>query len=464
MPITYLDEEPQATKRKITYLDEPTVNEQSKPINKSNPSVNDSLGRFIYREALAPWVHGSSTLAAGIPKAVAKQTGAKDIIYPEQVTIPGKINRGVAEAVGFTAGLPGQVAKLTARGVGTLGSKLAPKLAKSALMRMTQGAVAGAASGATAGDTLQNRKNQAITGGILGGVLPGVAPAAKGLFRKIGKAASVLSGVEKEAYEETAKKGFRKVISEKYLNKKMPEQIQARIEQNLDDLQVAAGNKFDDLTTPLQKQPFDMAKFRGEIVKIAEKQKNNPFTSETTQTNTRLLDGIINKAEVNNLGDALKLRRFLDEEIYSANGELKSKFGKQIRDVLQKELHKNEGLQQADNEWTALMSALREARKVTGETGEKFLERFGKMTAKQKAQLVNLEHEIGGEPFVEDLSNYSLAKEFGTKKISGGQDIVSGLMRFLTRPALRSYLRGGEKVTEGLGKFDKATIGKLLGE
>lgn len=89
----------------------------------------------IYREGISPIVSGASTLALGIPKAVAKETGTKDIIYPEQKTLPGKALRLGSEVVGLVGGGAAKAAEWTAGKALSkiLGNTLAKKVAKGAI-------------------------------------------------------------------------------------------------------------------------------------------------------------------------------------------------------------------------------------------------------------------------------------------------------------------------------------------
>lgn len=444
MSITYLDEEPK--KVKFTYLDE---EEQPK----------ESIGRKLYREVGSPLLSGISTFALGIPKAVATKTGAKEIMYPEQETLLGKLLRGGSELAGFTIGAPGKLSVIAAKGVGKGMVKLG---AGKTLTRLIKGVSAGAIGGAAmGGDTIEDRFDQAKIGAVLGGVTAAATPAIKWGFDKIAQTGRILSGIEKEVFEEAQKKGFNKVLQTKYYKKTLPAEIQDRIAQNIDDMQIEAGNEYDKLTKPLRESPFDMPQFRGDVIKAANRIKSNPFETDVSTLDNQILNGVVNKAKINNLGDALDVRRDLDDIIYSNKGELRSSFGKKVRDILNKELHKNKNLEAVDKEWTNFLDILREGKKVLSDTGEKILARFGSLTEKQKVILVSLEKKVGGLPFVEDLTNYSLTKEFITRKVSPS---ISGVVRATARPLLRGYLRQGEKATDILSRFDKETVGRLLGE
>lgn len=427
---------------------------------KSKPSVPQAfaneLGNKIYSEAIAPILEGGSTFAAGVPRLTAKAQGMEKTVFPEQTTIPGKILRGASEIAGFTAGLPGRAAKLAAEGAG----KAVEKLTGRALVkRMAQGAAGGAAGMATAGDTIEDRAGKAVAGGIGGSLLAGASPAISKSFHGAGRLLSNFAGIEGNVYKDASRIGFRNVLQKQYFNEKLPLEIQDRIAQNMDDLESAAANKYDNLVNPLRKAKFDLPQFRGDVSKIATKVKINPFETDGTKLDKQILDVVINKAKINNLGDALDFRRNLDNEIYDSTGNLKSKFGKQVRDLLNKELHKNNDLSAVDKDWSSLQDALKQGRKVLGETGEKILDRFGNMTEKQKQMLANLEQEVGGIPFMEDLTKYSLAKKFTTKSMSPS---IPGIIRAAGKPILRGYLRGGEGVVNAVNQFDEATIKKFL--
>jgi hypothetical protein len=445
--------------------------EQTKSDQKSvSRMISDNLkgaAEETYREIIAPFVHGASTFAAGIPKMISKGqdkrlgVNSTDMIFPEQKTAQGKLLRGVGEYAGFTTGLPGRAAMATGKLIGQGVKKLIPKASGKFLSKAIQGVGAGAAGMAAAGDTLESRKQGAKIGALIGGAATGVSPAIKWSFDKIGRAGSVISGIEKEVYEEAQKNGFRNVLKSKYYGKKLPEEIQDRIALNLDNMQSAAGDKYETLTEPLRKSSFDMAQFRDDVIKRANRIKMNPFDTDVSKLDNAILDGVANKAEIKTLGDALDLRRSLDDVIYSNKGELKSTFGKQVRDVLNKALHQNKDLKKVDADWTNFLDVLRDSKKILSDTGEKILARFGSMTGKQKQMLVELEKEIGGMPFVEDLTNWSIAKEFTTKTVSPN---VSGVVRAVSKPVLRGYLRQGEKVVSGFGKFGKVVDRRLLGE
>lgn len=431
-----------------------------KPAQPSEPK--ESLGRSLYREGLAPWVHGSSSLALGVPKAVAKQTGTEELIYPEQKTFPGKVNRFAAETVGLLGGGALKAGTKVASSVGKLLEKLVvPKIAKKIASGAITGGVAGVLQTPEEGQGIlkpKERLEQGLGWGLAGGALP-AAGAGLGLAGKgIKGIARNVAGIDKELLAEVEKRGVRNVLQKKYYDAKIPEIIQERITTNIDKLEEAAGNTYSELTTPLRKSKFDMAKLRGEVIKIANKVKTNPFDTEKSQIDNKILDGIVNKMKGNNLGEALDARRALDDIIYSGTGELKTSFGKEVRDILNKELHKNKGLEAVDKQWRSLQEALKEGRKATGETGEKFLARFASLTKKQKEMLSTLEKKIGGEPFIDDLTNWSLAQKFinKTKPLSMGDVYSLGLTR-ATKPALRGLLRQGENI-EQLGQKFKGLL------
>ncbi len=434
------------------------------PIAKNIPQ--ESIGQMLlknlkgaaketYVEGISPIVSGASTLAFGIPRLTARATGTEKLIYPEQKTLFGKGLRGVSEIAGFTGGGIGKTAQLA--------GKVIPKLAQETLKRKAlragiEGMTAGVLSPPSRGFiSPEERQKTGLGFGIFSAALPFIGAGIKSL-PKLGR---LLTGIEKETLDEVANRGYRNVLQEKYLNKKMPQILQERIQSNLDNLESAAITKYEDLTTPLRKIPFDLVELKGKVVKIATRVKMNPFKTDVSNLDEAILDGIVNKAQVKNLGDALNLRRSLDDIIYSNRGELRSSFGKQVRDLLNKELHKIDELKKVDANWTVLQDTLREGKKVLGETGEKFLARFSGMTAKQKEMLVNLERMIGGEPFIKDLTNWSLAKEFKAtpKGISLNPFSGFGLLPQVTKPIFRGALRTGEAIGEKasplLNRFNK---------
>ena len=126
-----------------------------------------------YAEGVSPIVSGLSTLALGIPKAFAKTQGVKEIIYPEQRTLPGKLLRIGAETGGLLGGGALKAGEWVA---GKALSKLVvPKLAK----RIIGGAITGGTFGALQtpeeGRGIlkpEERLKQAATWGTLGAALP----------------------------------------------------------------------------------------------------------------------------------------------------------------------------------------------------------------------------------------------------------------------------------------------------
>lgn len=412
---------------------------------KGDIALAESALLSTAKEAAGLPLELANMTAFGAPRTALRASGTD---FPEQTSIPGKIGRGAGGFLGFMKG-PGGLNLKTAAAV----SKILPAATKTLLKKVISQGAAGAVTGAamtpegTDMVNLPQRVNQAAISGIVQGALPIAGQVIKKGAEGIKKAGAAISGIEQDTLNEVAQKGFRKVLQQKYYNKKMPEAIQLRIENNLANLETAAGNKYDQLTAPLRQTPFDMAQLRGEVAKLATKAKTNPFNPEgMPKVDQEILDGIINKTQVKNLGDALDLRRFLDDKIYSPKGELETSFGKKIRDLLNKELHKNKMLEQTDKDWAGLKSALKEGKKVIGETGEKFLARFSSLTSKQKDLLVRLEKEIGGEPFMEDLTNWSLAKQFTSKASPTGS--VAGLVAKVAKPAFRGYLRTGESLQE----------------
>ncbi|MFA6067512.1 MAG: hypothetical protein WC810_02925 [Janthinobacterium sp.] len=125
----------------------------------------------VYGEVISPVASGASTLAFGIPKAIAEKTGAKELIYPEQKTLPGKILRGGAETVGLLGG--------GALKAGVQVARLPFLAGESLLKKSLRGAVTGATSGLlqtpAEGEGIlkpKERLGQAETWGALGAAFP----------------------------------------------------------------------------------------------------------------------------------------------------------------------------------------------------------------------------------------------------------------------------------------------------
>ncbi|MDD4892384.1 MAG: hypothetical protein PHH73_00095 [Candidatus Rickettsiella isopodorum] len=285
-----------------------------------------------------------------------------------------------------------------------------------------------------------------ITTGVVGKGLKVVSPVAK----EVGKLGAKALGVPPETLAEVEKLGFRNVIQKKYTNKKIPVEIQARIENNITNLQDAVGKEYNNLTEPLKNIPVNFDEFRQDISDIVGKAKINPFKgTASSDLETVIINGI-DKAQPKNYSDLLELRRNLDDVIFTAKGTgVKSKFADNVRTKFNDYLHKNPVLKEADSNWYNLETVLKEiGNKVTSDTGENFLKRFGKLTQKQKEQLVTLEKNIGGEPFIQDLTRFSLAGEFYPKT---GFNIPE----FLKAQAIRTGLKTGERVSAGTGKVGK---------
>ncbi len=181
MPITYLDEVP---KSRITYLDEPKVSSGSGGIlNKESfgqmlkrtiPKNIKEAAQETYAETISPAASGLSTLAFGIPKAIATtQPGAKEALYPEQKTFSGKALRFGSETAGLLAG---GALKAGGKTAGKILSKwITPGLTKKVVSGALTGGVAGALQTPEEGKGIlkpEERLKQAETWAALGGVLP----------------------------------------------------------------------------------------------------------------------------------------------------------------------------------------------------------------------------------------------------------------------------------------------------
>ncbi len=145
----------------------------------------------FYSEVISPFVAGSSSLAFGIPRAVARQTGTEQIIYPEQQTLLGKGIRLGSEAVGLLGGGAAKGAGLAIKGA----EKFIPRLAGKGLMR---GIVRGGLGAGTFGllqqppqaESIlapQERIQQAAGFATLGGALPIAGAGLKGMGQIVTK-------------------------------------------------------------------------------------------------------------------------------------------------------------------------------------------------------------------------------------------------------------------------------------
>jgi len=129
--------------------------------------------RETYKETISPFVSGSSTLAGGIPKAVAEVTGTKELIYPEQKTLVGKGLRLASEGAGFLGGGALKAGGWAAKKA--LSKLIAPKLVKKVLGGAITGGVAGALQTPQEGIGVlkpEQRLKQAGTWMALGAALP----------------------------------------------------------------------------------------------------------------------------------------------------------------------------------------------------------------------------------------------------------------------------------------------------
>lgn len=270
---------------------------------------------------------------------------------------------------------------------------------------------------------------------------------------RFARAGAFAAGIEKDVLQDVAKIGYRKVLQKKYYSKDIPEALSQRIDDNIDNLVTAARQQYDVIKEPLKDVPImrEWILLSGKISRFIDSIKKNPFKGAAKDLNANIVEGI-SKARVRTMGDLLDLRRNLDDVIYPANRQgVKSQIGKEIRDEINKILHRNELLKEADANWYNLEKSLQEGRKIVGETGEQFMRRWSSLPNKQKELLVNLEKRIGGEPFVEDLTNWSLAQKFLARPGIGGP--ISGMTKAI-RPVLRGALRTGGKIQE----FRKALV------
>jgi len=271
--------------------------------------------------------------------------------------------------------------------------------------------------------------------------------------RGVERVGGAIAGIEPKILNETRQQGFRNVLQKRYYDTKVPEKIVESIDNNIERLKEVAGNKFNEQTAILRTQPFDYNLILEKVQPLSLDIKRNPFKSITRQLDQSIFDGLTDpNLEVNTLGDMLDLRRSLDEVIFTAKGQkIQSKFAMNVRKSINEVLHKNTELAKADEEWTSLQNMLSENKRVFGETGEAYLKRWENLSAKQKEKLSLLESELiksnpEATPFINDLTNYSLAKYYETPTFSSVYPF--SMVRAPIRAGYRGYLRTFGRLSE----------------
>jgi len=183
MPITPQQARAELAHRELTRRGAPleTISQPQESIGQMLMKNLKGAAQETYQEGIAPLVHGASTLAFGIPRAVARKTGTEEMIYPEQKTLAGKALRFGSEVTGLGRGGAAKGAKLAVKGA----TKIFPKLAGKGLMKgITKGAIAGGTFGALQQPPEdKSRLQQAGEYSAIGGALP-VAGAGAGLVGK----------------------------------------------------------------------------------------------------------------------------------------------------------------------------------------------------------------------------------------------------------------------------------------
>ena len=217
-------------------------------------------GEDIYKEGIAPIVHGASTLAFGAPKAIAESTGTKDLIYPEQKTFTGKALRFGSEAGGL---LGGGAIKLATK----LGTRVLPKLATEGILRKAgrmalEGGTAGLlqAPEGSLGKGMAKRPEQAATWAALSGAMPFAGKA-------LGKSGEILAKSGRWLAKEVGGITDSTVATIKRLG----------ADRVFDPLKAKADYIVQDLTPRLYQSFQDSVKnFTPEIQNFAEKKLNIP--------------------------------------------------------------------------------------------------------------------------------------------------------------------------------------------
>lgn len=179
--------------KRVEFANMPTEQEIDEVGNSiKQESIPQMLGRNLieaaketYREGIAPIVHGASTFAFGIPKAVAKATGTEQIIYPEQQTLVGKALRFPAEAYGYLGGGAARVGESAIKGA----VRLFPKLAgKQVYKQAIKGAIGGGAYGLSqVAPEGKSQLQQAGEFAAIGGAIPPVIGTAVAFGKGLGQ-------------------------------------------------------------------------------------------------------------------------------------------------------------------------------------------------------------------------------------------------------------------------------------
>lgn len=206
-----------------------------------------SKSPFAYSETIAPLMHGASTVALGVPKAVAKadtsQAGQEtyNTMYPEQETISGKILRGISETAGYTLGAPGIIGKAAIRGVEGL-------LAKKALSTTAKAAIYGGASGAalTPTDKPLDLGQRATTGAVSAAVPLGI----KGVSATMGAAGKAIQNtVFGKKIAEYARNDSRwsNILNKEFESDSIPQDIKQKLSNLFPNAKNAVGGKLENL-------------------------------------------------------------------------------------------------------------------------------------------------------------------------------------------------------------------------
>jgi hypothetical protein len=319
----------------------------------------------------------------------------------------------------------------------------------------------------------------ALPSNILGGkflksAAKGIKGGARGILNSIGiqsrkaakrpgllaRAGALITGVEQDVLQEASERGFRNVLQKRFFDKKIPAAVQETIEKNLDDVLQIADNKFDEATKSLRNTAVDTVRLKKDLFKGLKKKR---FVKKTPEENLlRKVTKDIENADIKNLGDLLDFRRELDDVIFNES-ELQRTGTKQIktiRDNARKILRENPLIKAADDLWFNLKIQTRDiGKKVTSDTGENFLKRFSKLTARQKQKLVTLERELlnlnpNAQPFISDLTNFSLAQDFTTPATSALRPV--SLLEKTAKPLFRGALRTGEAAQAGARRVGQA--------
>jgi len=286
----------------------------------------------------------------------------------------------------------------------------------------------------------------------------GILKGAKPKPTRVAKATAQLLGVQQDVLEDTAKRGFRKVLQKKFFDRRLPAVLQEKIISASDEISNAAKSRFDEATEALRGVPFDADEFNNSIGKFFRKSKVSPFRGAQKDFNESIRRGFVEATEgktLNNMGDLLDTRQFLDKEIRVAKRQsIDTSFATKVRGIINEQLHKNDTLKTADEIWYNLSTQVDSILdKVSKDTGETLLGRFQSLPRKTQQRLLEVQDFLRrskakaglppGEDIIREVIDSSLAREF-LPKTQRATVARGSLLERILLPTFRFSLRTGE--------------------